>query len=87
MDQPWGHNFYISLYRENMKKSSCLKPQRIEPWYLVCSIYLWTSTKFVQIMPPGPKIARAGGHMINIGIYRENMKKSSWLKPQGLEPL
>ena len=24
--QPRGHMFYIGLYRENMKKSSCLKP-------------------------------------------------------------
>ena len=23
---PWGHMFYIGLHRENMKKSSCLKP-------------------------------------------------------------
>ena len=28
---------YIGLYRENMKK--CLKPQDLEPWYLVCSIH------------------------------------------------
>ena len=32
MAPPQGHMFYIGLYRENMKKSSCLKPQGLEPW-------------------------------------------------------
>ena len=27
---PGGHMFYTSLYRENLKKSSCLKAQGIE---------------------------------------------------------
>ena len=26
------------------------------------------------------------GHMLYIGLSKESMKKSSWLKPQGLEP-
>ena len=46
-------------------------------------------TKFVQIIPLGPKNGPApGGHMFNIGLllYRENMKKSSCLKQHGLEP-
>ena len=54
---PESDMFYIGLYRENMKKSSCLKPLGLELWYLVCSITLWTSTKFGQIMPLGPKMA------------------------------
>ena len=33
MDTPRGHMFNIGLYRENMKTSSCLKPQ-----VLICSI-------------------------------------------------
>ena len=28
---PWGHIFYIGLYRENIEKSSCLKPLGLEP--------------------------------------------------------
>ena len=40
--------------------------------------------KFVQIMPLGPKVPPPPRHMVNIGLYRENMKKSSFLKPQGL---
>ena len=44
-----------------------------------------TSTRFVQIMPLGSKMALPQGHIFYIGLYRENMKKSSCLKPQGLE--
>ena len=29
--------FYIGLYGENMEKSSCLKPEGIDYWYLVYS--------------------------------------------------
>ena len=55
--------FNIDLYRENVKKSSCLKPQGLEPCYLVCSITKWTSTKIVQIIALGPKMVplRGGG--------------------------
>ena len=53
--------FYIGLYRENMKKSSCLKRQGLESEYLVCRITKWTLTIFVKIMPlgskwPGPRV-------------------------------
>ena len=42
--------------------------------------------KFVQIIPRGSKKGLApGGNMFNIGLYRENMKKSC-LEQQGLEP-
>ena len=67
-------------------KTSCLKPEGLEPWYLAFSIIYWTSIKFVQIMPLGPKKALPRGHMFYIGLYRENVKQSSCLKPQGLEP-
>ena len=30
--------FYIGLYRENMKKSSCLKPQGLDIWYVASPI-------------------------------------------------
>ena len=55
-------------------KYSCLKPQGLEPCYLVCSIIYWTSTKFVQIMPLGQKWASPGRHMFYKVLYRENMK-------------
>ena len=35
---PGDYMFYKGLYRENMKKSTCLKPQGLEPRYLVFSI-------------------------------------------------
>ena len=44
---------------------------------------MWISTKFIQIMPLGTKMAPPRGHMFYIG---RNMKKSSCLKPQGPEP-
>ena len=62
--------FYIGLYRENVKKSSCLKPQGLDYWYLVFSITLWTSTKFVQIIDLGPKMVPPGCLMFYIGLYR-----------------
>ena len=31
MDPPGVHMFYTGLYRENMKKSFCLKPLGLEP--------------------------------------------------------
>ena len=38
------------LCKENMKKSSCLEPHRLE------YDNYWTSTKFVQIMPLGQTV-------------------------------
>ena len=37
MAPPGGHMFYIGLYRENVKQSSCLKPEGIDNLYLVFS--------------------------------------------------
>ena len=39
MGPSWDHMFYIGLFRENMKKSFCLKPQVMETsslgvWYV-----------------------------------------------------
>ena len=78
--------FNIGLYRENVEKSPCLKPWGLEPCISVFSITKWTSTKYVKIMPLGFKKDPAGGHMFYIGLYREDKKKSSSLKPQSLEP-
>ena len=77
--------FYIGLYRENMKKSSCLKPYGLESLFLVCSITWWKSTKFGQIMPLGPKWPHPRGHMFYIGLSCEKHEKSSCLKQYGLE--
>ena len=39
--------FYIDLHSENKKRSSCLIPLGLGPWYLVCSITQRTTFKFV----------------------------------------
>ena len=67
----------IGLYRENVKKSSCLKPQGQEPRFLVFSITKWTSTKFVQIITLGSKMVPPPGHMFYIGLYREDKTSPS----------
>ena len=54
MAVPWGQMFYKGLYRENVKKNYCLKPEGLDCRYLVFSITQWTSTKFVQIIALGP---------------------------------
>ena len=82
---PRGHIFYVGLYRKHMKTYFCLKQSGLESWYFVCSITYWTSTKFVQILPIRSKMAPPRGTIFYIGLYSENMKKYSCLKPQGLE--
>ena len=80
--------FYIGLYRENMVEVHWLmlhtKYQGSRPcgfrqedflFYHVCSNYA-----------PGSKNGSAPGVTFYKGLYRENMKKSSLLKPQGIEP-
>ena len=41
---------------------------------------------FVQVIPLGPEMAPPRGQMFYIGLCSENVKKTSCLKPQGLEP-
>ena len=67
------------------KKSSCLKQQGLKLLYLVFSITYWTSTKFAQIIPLGRKMAPPRVQMFYIGLYGETVKKSSCLKPEGLD--
>ena len=40
----------------------------------------------IKFRPWGTKSTCSGGHMFRSGPSRENMKKPSCLKPQGLEP-
>ena len=74
-DGPDEQAIEVQLYRENMKNSSCLKPQGRELWFLFCSITSWTSTTFVQIIPMGPKMAQPQG---SHGLHRLNRK--TWKK-------
>ena len=71
MAPPRGHIFYIGLYRENMKQSSCLKPKGIESWYLVFG----PLQSLFKLYPGAKNGPSPGGHMFNIGLYGENMEK------------
>ena len=46
------------------KKSSCPKPQGVEPQSWACDIILWSSTNIVQVMPPGMKRGPARGSQV-----------------------
>ena len=83
---PRGHMFYIGLYKKNKKKNSCVKPDGLDYGYLVFSITLWTSTKFVQIIAGARNGLAQGSHMFYISLYRENVNKTTSLKQQNLEP-
>ena len=84
---PQGSRVFIDLYREKHEKiflSETIWPRALI--FLVCIITLWTSTKFVQIMLLGPKMAPSWGHMFYTGLYKEKHEKIFLSKPQGLEP-
>ena len=80
MAPPQGHIFYIGNVWKMWKKiflSETTGPKAL--------IFVASPTKFVQIFPLGPKMAGPGDQIFYIGLYRENVKKSSCLKPQSLE--
>ena len=69
MGPPWGHMFYIGLYRENIEKSSCLKLQGLK------SIDIWhvaSSSRPLQSLSKlwhwGQKWPHPRGHMFYIGL-------------------
>ena len=83
---PRGHMFHTGLYRVNLKKIFSSETARpIEPWYLVCSITLDLYQVCINYAPWAKNGPTRGGHMFYLSLYRENMNKSSCLKPQGLE--
>ena len=75
--------FYIGLYRENEKKSYCLKPQGLELdiWYVASPSGPLPS--LFKLYPWGQKWPCPGCQMFYIGLYRENTE-TSFLKPEGL---
>ena len=62
----WNQDYFkkclFPIIRWVMPKVPAL---RLEPWYYVCSIILWTSTKFVQIMP----LAAKNGPATNVTFF------------------
>ena len=75
-------NLLKTLWERKLKNSTSLKLEGIEPFYLVCSIPLWTSTKFFLKKAPGVKTGPAPWSS-NIGTKMENFKLfsefESWL--------
>ena len=44
----WKDQMFLHrLLQAKLEKSSCLKPECLGLWYLICSFILWTSTKIV----------------------------------------
>ena len=69
MAPPLGaYQFYIAAYKKIFKSSS-LERQGLELLYFVYSIIYWSSTKFVQIMTPGPKMATPWGLISLLWLY------------------
>ena len=68
----WVHMLNIGIYRENMKISSCLKPQSLDIWY-VASLSVPLPSLF-KLCPWGQKWPNPGGHMFYIALFRANMK-------------
>ena len=79
--------FYTGLYRGNMKKNLLVcnyKAYGLDIWYVASPS--GPLPGLFKIWPWVQKWARPWGHMFYIGLYRENMEKSSCPQPQGLEP-
>ena len=50
---PWGSQVEHRNKERKFYNSSSLKLDGLELWYFVCSISMWTSTKFIHMMPQG----------------------------------
>ena len=64
-----GRHVYIQIYREKLRKSSCLKLKGLEFRYLVCSIFLWSSTNLFKLFPWGQNWPYPGDHPFHIYSY------------------
>ena len=90
---PWGQNWprpsgslilHNSYIGKNLWKSSSPKAKGPDLWYFVCSIVMSSSTKIVQSMPLGSKLAPPRGSLIPHNSYMgEHLWKSSSPKPKG----
>ena len=75
---PRGSHVLHRDIQGKLKKSSLHKLEAQELRYLVCSIAQWTSTKFVQIMALGLKLAPPrGSHVLHRDIQGKLKKSSS----------
>ena len=75
---PWGHIFYKGLYKE--KHGKIFLSETIRHRALIFGMYhhLVDLYQVCSKMPQGLKMARPWGHMLTIGLYRENHEKIFW---------
>ena len=76
MALPQGYIFNIGLYREKHEK--IFLSETVRPRALIFGMnhhLVDLFTKFIQIMPLGPKLPRTGDHMFYIGSYKEKHEK------------
>ena len=83
--QPWGSQVEHRNKERTFYNSSSLKLDGLELWYFVCSISL-TSTKFINKMPLGSKLAPpwGGGSQVEHRNKERKFYNSSSLKLDGL---
>ena len=86
MAPPRDHMFYIGFYREKQEKIFLSESTRLTALIFGMEHHLLNLYQVCSNYVPGAKNDRSGGHMFYIALYRKNMKKSSLLKPQGIEP-
>ena len=81
MAPPWGHMFYIGLYREKHEK---ILFKTTRPRALISDVkhHLVNLSQVCSNYIPVPV---PGVTLFYIGLYSENMNKSSCLKPYGIE--
>ena len=58
---PLGSQVEHRNKEQKFYNSSSLKPDGLELWYFVCSISLWTSTKFIHMIPQGSGLVQPWG--------------------------
>ena len=81
-----GHMFYIGLHRENVKKIFLSGTTRSKAlifgmWHQLLNLYQVCSN-----YDPGAKNGPSPGSHVLHGLIYRNMKKSSYMKPQCIEP-
>ena len=82
---PWGSQVEQRNKERKFYYSSSLKLEYLELWYFVFSISLWTSTKYVNKIPLGSKLAPSWGSQVEHMNKEQKFYNSSSLKLDGLE--
>ena len=82
---PGGQKLEHRNSEAHLQKFYSLKLEGVELWYLVCSISLWISIKFVHMMPLGSKLASPQGAQVGTRTNEDQFQNSSSLKLGGLE--